>query len=258
MSRIFAAVAVAFVNLLHPRMLWLMIWPILIAVFVWGLAAFIFWTRIALWLAAHFKSWIEAGVFFVKFDSGDAMLFAAHIILVLLFVPALYLTALLILSIFGMNEMVEHVARRRFPQLVRRRGGGVAGSVWNGVVALAGMTALGIVTLPLWVFPPLWPVIPVGIFAWVNQRVLRYDALAGHASAEEMKAIFTAQRKPLYIMGLLLALVAFVPLAGFIAPVLFGLAFINFLLFELQALRQAPLEGVVVVERPSDLPHRQV
>ena len=37
MGRIFSAVAVAFVNLLHPRMLWLMIWPILIAVFGWGL-----------------------------------------------------------------------------------------------------------------------------------------------------------------------------------------------------------------------------
>jgi len=258
MGRIFSAVAVAFVNLLHPRMLWLMIWPILIAVFGWGLLAFLFWTRVALWLAAHFKGWIEAGVFFLKFDSGDAMLFAAHIILVLLFVPAIYITALLILSVFGMNEMVEHVARRRFPQLERRHGGSVAGSVWNGIVALAGMAVLGVVTLPLWVFPPLWPVIPVGIFTWVNQRVLRYDALAEHASAEEMKAIFAAQRKPLYIMGLLLALVAFVPLAGFIAPVLFGLAFINFLLFELQVLRRAPIEGEVVVERPSDLPYRQV
>lgn len=246
MSRVFAALAVAFVNLLHPRMLWLMIWPILIALFVWGLAAVLFWMRTALWLSEHFRRWVEAGVFFVRFDSGDAALIAAHVLLVLLFVPAVYLTALMILSVFGMQEMVEHVARRRFPQLARRQGGGIAGSVWNGVVALAGMVLLGIVTLPLWVFPPLWAVIPVAIFAWVNQRVLRYDALVEHASAEEMKALFAAQRKPLYVMGLLLALVAFVPLAGFIAPVLFGLAFIHFLLAELQALRQAPIEGEVV------------
>jgi hypothetical protein len=202
--------------------------------------------RTALWLSGHFRRWVEAGVFFVRFDSGDAALIAAHVLLVLLFVPAVYVTALMILSVFGMQEMVEHVARRRFPQLARRQGGGIAGSVWNGVVALAGMILLGIVTLPLWVFPPLWAVIPVAIFAWVNQRVLRYDALAEHASADEMKALFAAQRKPLYVMGLLLALVAFVPLAGFIAPVLFGLAFINFLLAELQVLRQAPIEGEIV------------
>jgi hypothetical protein len=185
-------------------------------------------------------------VFFVRFDGGDAALIAAHVLLVLVFVPAVYLTALMILSMFGMQEMVEHVARRRFPTLARRQGGGIAGSVWNGVVAMAGMVLLGLVTLPLWVFPPLWAVIPVAIFAWVNQRVLRYDALAEHASAEEMKALFSAQRRPLYVMGLLLALVAFVPLAGFVAPVWFGLAFINYLLAELQALRQAPIDGQVV------------
>jgi hypothetical protein len=246
MSRVFAALAVAFVNLLHPRMLWLMIWPILVALFVWGLAAFLFWMRTAFWLAEHFRRWVEAGVFFVRFDGGDAALIAAHVLLVLVFVPAVYLTALMILSMFGMQEMVEHVARRRFPTLARRQGGGIAGSVWNGVVALAGMVLLGLVTLPLWVFPPLWAVIPVAIFAWVNQRVLRYDALAEHASAEEMKALFSARRKPLYVMGLLLALVAFVPLAGFVAPVWFGLAFINYLLAELQALRQAPIDGQVV------------
>ncbi|HVP08170.1 MAG TPA: EI24 domain-containing protein [Burkholderiales bacterium] len=246
MSRIFAAIAVAFVNLLHPRMLWLMIWPILAALAVWGLAAFLFWMRSALWLAGHFRSWAESGVFFIRFDTGDAALIAAHVILVLTWVPAVYLTALMLLSVFGMQEMVEHVARRRFPQLERRRGGSIAGSAWNGVVALAGMAGLALVTLPLWVFPPLWAVIPVAVFAWVNQRVLRYDALAEHASPEEMRALFAAQRRPLYVLGLLLALVAFVPLAGFIAPVLFGLAFINFLLAELQALRQAPIDGQVV------------
>ena len=249
MSRAFASIAFAFVNLLHPRMLWLMIWPVLVALFLWGLAAFLYWTRTALWLAGHFRQWTESGVFFVRFDGGEALIFAAHVILVLLFVPAVYLTALMILSTFGMTEMVEHVASRRFPQLARRRGGGIAGSIWNGIVALAGMLLLAAVTLPLWVIPPFWPLIPVVIFAWVNQRVLRYDALAEHASADEMQALFAAQRKPLYLLGALFALIAYVPLVGFIAPVLFGLAFIHLLLGALQAMRQAPIEGEVVSVR---------
>ncbi len=246
MSRIFAAIAFAFVNLLHPRMLWLMLWPLLVALFLWGLAAFFYWVRVALWLAGHFRQWTESGVFLVRFDGGDALVFAAHVILVLVFVPAVYLTALLILSVFGMTEMVEHVAARRFPQLARRRGGGIAGSAWNAIVALAGMLLLATVSLPLWVVPPLWPLIAVAIFAWVNQRVLRYDALAEHATAVEMKAIFARQRKSLYILGVLFALLAYVPLAGIIAPVLFGLAFIHLLLADLDALRQAPIEGEVV------------
>ncbi len=145
MSHVFSSLAFAFVNLLHPRMLWLMIWPVLVALFLWGLAAFLYWTSVALWLAGHFRQWIESGVFFVRFDGGDALLFAAHVILVLLFVPAVYLTALVILSVFGMTKWSSTSLPAAFPGL-RAGGGGIAGSVWNGIVALAGMALLAIVT----------------------------------------------------------------------------------------------------------------
>ena len=98
----------------------------------------------------------------------------------------------------------------------------------------------------LWLLPPLWPLIPVVIMGWLNQRVLRYDALAEHASAEEMQQLFAARRGTLFVMGAILALLAYVPFVGFVAPVLFGLAFIHLLLGELQALRDAPIEGTSV------------
>jgi hypothetical protein len=82
---------------------------------------------------------------------------------------------------------------------------------------------------------------------WLNQRVLRYDALAEHASHEEMLRIFALRRGSLFGMGAILALLAYVPFVGFIAPVLFGLAFIHLLLGELQALREAPIEGEVLL-----------
>ena len=236
----------AFTSLLHPQMLWLMVWPMLVSLIVWGVAAFLLWGATAVWMAAHLKRWIETGMLFFSFDTGGAMLVASHVIMVLLFVPLVYLTALFILSIFGMQAMVEHVASRRFPQLARRRGGGVAGSVLNGVVALAGLALLGLVSLPFWLIPPLWPAIPVAIMAWVNQRVLRYDALAEHATADEMQAIFASKRRKLYMFGAVLAFLAYVPLVGFLAPVLFGLAFIHFLLGELESMRQAPIEGEAV------------
>ncbi|MCC6211605.1 MAG: EI24 domain-containing protein, partial [Burkholderiales bacterium] len=180
--------------------------------------------------------------------------FAAKILVFLMFVPLVWLTALLILSVFGMPVMVEHVASRRFAQLARRRGGTLAGSIWNGVVAVAGLIGLALLSIPFWLLPPLWPLIPVAIMGWLNQRVLRYDALAEHASGEEMLRIFSARRGTLYWMGVVLALLAYVPLVGFLAPVLFGLAFIHLLLGELQGLRGAPIEGEVVGrETPSAL-----
>jgi CysZ protein len=226
-------------NLLHPKMLWLMLWPMLVSLAIWGTVAFALWMRIALWLAELMRRWLEPAAGFVRFDFGDATLIAAHVVLFLLFVPLIYLTALFILSVLGMQKMVDYVATRSFPSLERRRGGGVAGSGWNAAVALLGMAAMFIVSLPLWVLPPLWPLIPLVVLAWGNQRLLRYDALAEHADQDEMVRIFRERRVGMYLLGLLLALAAYVPLVGFIAPVVFGLAFIRYLLGVLQGLRSS-------------------
>jgi hypothetical protein len=224
-------------NLLHPRMLWLMVWPMLVSLALWGSVAIVLWTRVAMWLAELLQRWLEPAAGFVRFDFGSATLIAANVVLFLLFVPLVYLTALFILGIFGMQKMVDHVAERSFPTLERRHGGGLAGSIWNAVVTLGGMMLLFILTLPLWLLPPLWPLIPLVIFAWVNQRLLRYDALAEHADRLEMQRIFRDRRRALYIMGFLLALLAYVPFVGFVGPVMFGLAFIRYLLGALQELR---------------------
>ena len=61
-----------------------------------------------------------------------------------------------------------------------------------------------------------------------------------------MRSIFRARRAGTYLLGALLALLAYVPLLGFIAPVLLGLAYIHYLLGELEARRTAPLEGEVL------------
>jgi hypothetical protein len=165
-------------------------------------------------------------------------LVAANVLLFIAFVPLVYLTALFILSVFGMQKMVEYVARRSYPELERRQGGGVAGTVWNSVVAFLGMLLFGLLSVPLWLLPPLWPIIPLVILGWVNQRLLRYDALAEHADGAEMARVFRERRGALYVLGLLLALAAYVPILGFFAPVLFGLAFIHYLLGALTAERR--------------------
>lgn len=231
-------------NLLHPRMLWLMVWPMLVSLAAWGLLAYAFWGRLADALAALLQRWLEPAAGFVRFDLGDATVVAAYVVLFLLIVPLVYLTALFILGVFGMQKMVDHVAQRSFPALERKRGGGLAGSVWNGAVAFGGMALLFLASLPLWLLPPLWPLIPLAIFTWANQRLLRYDALGEHADRGEMARLFKERRGALLLLGLLLALLAYVPFVGFIAPVVFGLAFIRYLLGALQELRA----GTAVVD----------
>lgn len=233
-------------NLLHPRMLWLMLWPVMIALGLWGTLALVFWTQIALWLAGLINEWLTTGWLAIQWDMQVAAQFAAKVLVFILLVPLIQLTALLILSSFGMPAMVEHVASRSHPGLERRKGGSLAGSLWNSVLALCGMVLLFLLSIPFWFFPPLWPMIPVAVLGWVNQRVLRYDALAEHADRTEMRQMFSGRRGRLYLLGLVLALMAYIPFVGFFAPVLFGLSFIHYLLAALKVHRESPIERRVL------------
>lgn len=224
-------------NVFHPRMLWLMIWPMLVALAIWGGAALFLWGRLALRIADWLRQGLDYALSWAHLDLGGAALVAANVLLFIAFVPLVYLTALFILGIFGMEQMVDYVAQRSYPALERRKGGGVAGTVWNSVVAFCGLVLFFVLSIPLWVFPPLWPIIPLVILAWVNQRLLRYDAIGEHADAQEMRRIFRDRRGALYLLGLLLGLAAYVPLLGFFAPVVFGLAFIHYLLGALEQSR---------------------
>jgi len=240
MNGVGSAFFFAFTNLAHPRILWLMLWPVLLAIALWGGALLVVWGQLVVWLGDNLKRWVQTATFFVNWDATDVTLFAAKALILVMLVPLVQLTALLILGVFGMTVMVNHVAERRFPQLERRRGGGFAGSLWNSAVAILGMLLLGALSLPFWLFPPLWPVIPVVILAWVNQRVLRYDSLAEHADSAEMTRIFSECRGTLLVLGGGLALVSYVPVVGIFAPVLVALTFIHYLLERLQRLRNPP------------------
>jgi uncharacterized protein involved in cysteine biosynthesis len=81
-------------------------------------------------------------------------------------------------------------------------------------------------------------VLPPLLSAYLSQRLLRYDALAEHASPEEYRAVISAARARLFFLGLALALLLYVPVVNLIAPVLSALAFTHFCLDELARLRQ--------------------
>jgi len=64
-------------NLLHPRMLWLMLWPMLIAVAIWGSLALLLWGRLALRIALWLQQGIDYALAWAHLDLGAAALVAA-------------------------------------------------------------------------------------------------------------------------------------------------------------------------------------
>lgn len=233
----------ALLSLLHPRMLLLMIWPVIVSLLLWIALALAFWGQAAQWLDAALR---ESPLVEAMLGHWPLALIAAHLgaaVLVLAFVPLVLATAVLIIGMFAMPMMIDHVAGRDYPDLERRRGGTVSGSAWNSLAALAWLAAIALATLPLWLFPPFWPVLAPVLLGYLNQRVFGYDSLCEHASEEELARIVRDDRGRLFGLGVIVALVGHVPILGIFSPVYGGLAFIHYGLGRLRELRTAPIEG---------------
>jgi hypothetical protein len=222
-------------------MLLLMLWPPLAALALWLVLAFAFWSEAAAWLQLQFNQSAAIGW---AISVWPLSLIAAHlawILLLLLFIPLVLITAVLIIGVYAMPVMVAQVAERAFPGLERRQGGSLAGALWNSAMALAWLLLLLALSLPLWFVPLLWPVLPVLLFGYLNQRVFRYDALAEHATAWEMQTLIRRHRRELFLLGVAVALFGLIPLLGLLAPVYGGLVFIHYGLARLVQLREEPV-----------------
>ena len=236
MTEILAALSVTMRELRAPRILAVLLLPMLGAILLWVILSVVFWDRWSLALSTlaadtGFGRWAE-GI-------GDGwMLHAASALgVIVLVIPAILVTALVINEIIVMPTIVSHVATRYFPALEQRSGGTLIGSITNAVVAIAIFAVLWLITLPLWFTGIGALVVPLVLSAWLNQRLLRYDALSEHAAPHEYGAIVKSSQTRLYALGLALALLYYIPLVNLLAPVASGIAFTYLCLAELKRLR---------------------
>jgi hypothetical protein len=199
------------------------------------------WAPLVDWFAIH---WFAAAAAADGTATGWAA-YAAAVAVFLAFVALALVLALFAITVLAMPVIVATVAARDFATLERRRGGTFAGSVGNAIVAIGLFVPLWIGSLFLLAVPPLFVVASLLLSAWLNQRLLRYDALAEHADAHELRAVVRGARGKLLGLGLLLAPLSFVPIENFFAPLYAGVAFCYLCLDERGAarLRRRPGSG---------------
>ena len=240
MNDIARALGRAIVSQLHPRMLWLAVWPFLVALVVWGIVGWVFETRAVDWLAALLAGsfvgpWIDTGFSWFGFARG--LEFVAGLVYLGSLFAVMVLTALVIIATVAMPTVVAHVGRRDYPALARKDGGSYVASavnaLWVGIVFLVGFVC----TIPLWVVAPLALVLPLLWWGWATARMFRYDALVAHASAEERATLFARHGKAFFALGTIVSLLNFVPPLFFLVPILGGLAFTHYALHALERLR---------------------
>ncbi|HKP65513.1 MAG TPA: EI24 domain-containing protein, partial [Casimicrobiaceae bacterium] len=164
---------------------------------------------------------------------------AADFTALLMFAALAIATALAAIAILTMPVIVKTVASRHFPQLAARRGGSFAGSTRNMLVALLVFVPLWLLTLPLLALPPLYVAASLLLNAWLSQRMFRYDALAEHASHDEIAAIVRERGTRLLMLGLALSPLSLIPLVNILVlPIYAGIAFTELCLAELAQRRE--------------------
>ena len=111
----------------------------------------------------------------------------APLIVIFTVTPLIVLLALLVVASMMAPALVSLVAERRFPQMERKRGGSWLASVlWSLGSALLALLAM-VISMPLWLIPPLILILPPLIWGWLTYRVMTYDVLAEHASRTERR-----------------------------------------------------------------------
>ncbi len=214
---------------LHPRVIALSFLPLIIMVALALGLGYFFWEPALDWVRAMLESsawvtrlwgWLEGmGV-------GNLKTVLAPLIVIFAVTPIIVLVALMIVATMMTPAIVSLVAERRFPELERKRGGSLLLSLfWSAGSILLAAIAL-VVSLPLWLVPPLILVLPPLIWGWLTYRVMSFDVLAEHASKAERIAIIREHRSWLLGIGILTGYLGAAPSIVWASGTLFAAAFV--------------------------------
>jgi hypothetical protein len=134
--------------------------------------------------------------------------------------------SLLAVALMMTPALVSLVAERRFSQLEKKNGGTLIGGLFWALGSVLLAVVAMVVSMPLWLVPPLILVLPPLIWGWLTYRVMAYDALAVHASKQERREIFRRHRVTLLGMGVLAGYLGAAPSLVWASGALFAAAFV--------------------------------
>jgi hypothetical protein len=190
---------------LHPRVIAFSMLPLILMVVLSFALGYLFWDAAvasvmeglqSLSLVQAFFGWLE------RIGMEGLRTVLAPLLVLIMATPVIVLCCLLLVAVFMTPAMVSLVGRRRFPELEKRRGGSLLVSIlWSVGSTLLALLVL-VLSMPLWLIPPLVLILPPLIWGWLTYRVFAFDALAEHASADERRQILKEHRGTLLAMGI--------------------------------------------------------
>ena len=214
---------------LYPRVIGLSLLPLVLIVAIsWALGYFYWDPAVALvraWLdgadlLTSLWAWLEGvGV-------GNLKTVVAPLLVILAVTPLVVVATLLAVTFFMTPSLAALVVERRFAGLQRQPGSGLVQSVaWTVLSVVLALGAL-LLTLPLWLVPPLALLLPALIWGWLSYRIITFDVLAGFASASERRTLMAEHRLRLLGMGVVTGLMGMAPSLVWASGALFVAAFV--------------------------------
>ena len=213
----------------HSRVIVLSLLPLVLMVaLALGLGHF-YWDNALEWVRGAMQaSDVAKSVWAWLHSVGAGRLQAvlAPVLVIFAVTPVIVVLSLLAVAVLMTPALTALVAERRFALLERKHGGSLAMSLlWSFGSTLLAVIAL-IVSIPLWLVPPLILVLPPLIWGWLTYRVMAFDALAEHANLPERREIFRRHRGTLLGIGVFCGYLGAAPSLLWASGILFAAAFV--------------------------------
>jgi hypothetical protein len=214
---------------LRPRVIALSFLPLVLMVALASGLGYYFWESALDWVRSALEASSVINTIWAWLQSmgaGSLKMVLAPLIVIFAVTPVIVVLSLLVVAVLMSPAMTLMVADRRFPQLERKKGGSLVLSlIWSLSSTLLALIAL-VISTPLWLVPPLILVLPPLIWGWLTYRVMAFDALAEHASAEERREIFRRHRGWLLGIGVFCGYLGAAPSLIWASGALFATMFV--------------------------------
>ncbi|MDD2925861.1 EI24 domain-containing protein [Rhodoferax sp.] len=212
----------------RPRVMLLSVMPLLLMLLLALGFRYLYWQSLLDWVTqllttstimGTVQGWLQG------FGLASPTAFLAPLLVLLAVMPVIVVVSLLLVALLMTPALTALVADKRFATLERKNGGSLLQSLmWSLMSTVLALVAL-LVSVPLWLIPPLILVLPPLIWGWLTYRVMAFDALAVHASRQERREIFRRHRLALLGMGVVCGYLGAAPSVIWASGVLFATAF---------------------------------